>query len=493
MGQDDEARSILKSKKQSLKHVPQDLKPMVAPLHFIGIGGSGMAALAELALRRGLAIQGSDQRESDTLVLLRHLGIDAVGKHSASALGDAATVICSSAVKSDNVELLAAQAKGLEIVHRSDLLCWLMHGKAAITVAGTHGKTTTSAMIAHVLESLGQDPTVAIGGTMRRHNSAARYGKGPLFVAEADESDGTFLKYRPQIGVLTNVDPDHMDFFKNQESLEKAFATYLNNIDPVDGCAIIGWDNPTSRRIGSDYQGQRLTYGFLIGSEVRAVGYSPKGGESYFTAVVEKDQISCRLKALGRHNVMNALCALAVVRALELNVKAAAEALADFQGVGRRLELVYEGKNLKIFDDYAHNPGKIEACLTSIKEAWPEADLHVVFQAHRYSRLETMYDEMLGALGAADFVYVVPVYSAGETTEGDFSPERLAAAIRHRVALAGEHQLVVSCHSFADAVSSVKSRLSDRRSFAAVVLTVGAGDVFKVGEKLRDEVVSPVG
>jgi UDP-N-acetylmuramate--alanine ligase len=230
----------------------------------------------------------------------------------------------------------------------------------------------------------------------------------------------------------------------------------------------------------------------LIGSEVRAVGYRVKDGESDVTAVVETDQIPCRLKALGRHNVMNALCALAVTRALGLDIKLAAEALADFPGVGRRLELIYESPGLKIFDDYAHNPGKIAACLTSIKEAWPEAALHVVFQAHRYSRLETMYDGMIGAVDAADFVYVVPVYSAGETTTADFSPEKLAAALRARAPAPSGRRLVVDCESLAAATAAVTLHLKKPAEQAApappaVVLTVGAGDVYKVAESLRAE------
>jgi UDP-N-acetylmuramate--alanine ligase len=455
------------------------------PLHFIGIGGSGMAALAELALHAGVAVQGSDQKDSEVLAKLRALGACIKHSHTAASLGDAATVVYSSAIKEDNVELQAARSKNLNILHRSDYLAWLMKDKSSITVAGTHGKTTTSAMIAHVLEALGQDPTVAIGGTMRRIASAARFGHGPHFVAEADESDGTFLKYKPFIGVLTNIDSDHMEFFKNQSTLEKAFTDYLRNIDADDGCAVVGWDNATSRRIGSEYQRRRLTYGFLIGSEIRAVSYTAKAGESLFNAVIEKDILSCRLKIPGRHNVMNALCALAVVRALELNVKQAAEALATFPGVGRRMELIHEEAGLKIFDDYAHNPGKIAALLMSIREAWPKANLHVVFQAHRYSRLETMYDEMLGAVDSADFVYVVPVFSAGETTEGDFSSEKLAASIRARPLLNEKRRVVIACTSLAAATNAVREYLRSSAATPAVVLTVGAGDVYKVAEELR--------
>ncbi len=447
------------------------------PVHFIGIGGSGMAGLAELALNQGFSVQGSDLNPSPVLARLQKLGARVAFDHNAAALTDARTVVFSSAIKRGNVELDTARAKHLNVLHRSEFLALLMADHKAITIAGTHGKSTTSAMITHMLDSLGLDPVAATGATIRRYGSAARTGKGEYFVAEADESDGSFLKYCPLIGVLTNVAPDHMEYFKDQTGLLAAFRDYLARIDPEDGVAVVGWDNPLSRQVGTEYPNSRLTYGFLLGSEVRAIEYQSLEGETTFSAIVERDRVSCRLKSMGRHNVQNALCSLAVARALSLNVKAAAEALAEFTGVDRRMALVHAAQGLHIFDDFAHNPGKIAACIETLKEAWPGAALHVVYQPHRFSRLETMYDEMLGALVGADFVHVVPVYSAGESTTLDFSTMRLAEDLKTRFKVNA-----VACNLLADATASVKKSLQR----PAVVLTVGAGDVWKIAEQLKD-------
>jgi len=445
-------------------------------VHFIGIGGSGMSGLAELALHLDYHVQGSDLKASSMLHRLGELGADIFTAHTADAIQNASSVVYSSAIGSENIEFLEAQRRGLPLLHRSDFLAQLMANKTAITVAGTHGKSTTSAMITHVLDDLGMSPWAAIGGDMLRYQSPARIGQGPLFVAEADESDGSFLKYRPFIGVLTNVELDHLDYFKTADRLEAAFATYLTHIDP-DGRAVIGWDHPLSRKIGSAYKGPRLTFGTILGSEVRAFDICSEQGRTRFSAVVERDRIECLLPAVGRHNVQNALCTLAVVRALGLDVRRAAQSLGEFAGVARRMAPIYHQHGIRIFDDYAHNPGKVAACVKTLKETWPEATLHVVYQPHRYSRLETMYDAMLDALHAADYVYIVPVYSAGETTSEDFSPGRLAQDLARRFPIK-----TFPCEELTDAAVSVLRYLSS----PAVVLTVGAGDVGRVAYQLKD-------
>lgn len=454
--------------------------PLLGPVHFVGIGGSGMAGLAELALARGLKVQGSDAKDSPVLARLRELGANVrTGHGDGRELGDAKTVVLSSAIPRDNAERKTAEERGLTILHRSEFLAALMLGTRPITIAGTHGKSTTTAMIAHVLEDLGCDPTVSLGGTMLRYGSAAKAGKSDLFIAEADESDGSFLNYRPYVGVITNVAPDHMDFYKDEAALIRSFERYLAQIDE-EGTAVIGWDNPMSREIGSRYEKNRLTYGFLIGSEVRAIDYKLSKGEVSFSAIVERDRVPVRLRAFGRHNAQNALCALAVCRVLELDVKKAAASLEGFTGVDRRMTLVHEQPGVVVYDDYAHNPGKISACIVSLKEAWPDRKLHVVYQAHRFSRLETMYDDMLKAVSGADLVHVVPVYSAGESTTRDFSPEKLARDMEPRAGVKA-----LPCSSLDAAVRSVVTRLDK----PAVVLTVGAGDVWTVARDLKDALI----
>ena len=451
------------------------LQRLDGPLHFIGIGGSGMSTLAELAKKQGFEVRGSDSKTSDTLAHLQNLGIEIEIGHGSQALGKAATVVYSSAIGDDNVELTDARKKGLRVLHRSEFLASLMTGKEAITVAGTHGKSTTTAMIAHVLDELGVDPTVASGAPISRYTSPARYGNGRYFVAEADESDGSFLRYAPTIAVITNIAPDHMEYFKTIEGLCGAFTEHLSNI-VEDGYAVVGWDSPLSREVGRGYTKDRLTYGFLLGCDVRALDYKCADGQTTFTVIVERDLIKCRLQTIGKHNVQNALAALAVVRALGLDINAAAAALASFSGVSRRMTRIFDGPNLKIIDDYAHNPGKIEACLAGIRESWPEWQLQVIFQPHRYSRLETMYDEMLSALKAADVVHVLPVYTAGETTTNDFSPEALSRA------LVEKHGIdAIPCPDFAAAARSVRNRIE----YPTVVLTLGAGDVWRAADLVK--------
>lgn len=447
-------------------------------VHFIGIGGSGMSALAELACRRGYPVQGSDIKTSIVTERLVKLGIPITIGHSAAAIGNASLVVCSSAIDRGNVELVEANRLGLKVIHRSEMLAHLIQAKTAITVAGTHGKSTTSAMIVHTLATLGLDPDAILGGALRQYQSSARYGQGQIIVAEADESDGTFVRYAPQIGVVTNIDLDHMEFYKDAANLQSAFHTYLSNIDP-DGAAIVGWDSPMLRDVSRDIRVPRFAYGFLLGADIRATSYNCTQGESTFTAIVERDHIFCRIPTIGKHNIQNALATLAVTRALSLKTTAAADALASFPGVERRMNLIYKNERIAIFDDYAHNPGKIAASITALKESFPGWQLQVVYQPHRYSRLETMYDDMLRAVINADIVHVLPVYSAGEISSGDFSPEKLARDIIKNFNVPS-----FACENFESATDSVLYRLKH----PTVILTVGAGDVWKVAKKIERQI-----
>lgn len=451
------------------------------PIHFIGIGGTGMSGLAELALKKGLTVQGSDLKPSKMTDRLASLGARIYFGHHEQAVQGARSIVYSSAITSDNVELLAGIKSGMQPMHRSEFLAWLMEKHQVITIAGTHGKSTTSAMIVHVLDALEQDPTAAVGGILSAYGSTAKSGSGQIFVAEADESDGSFLKYSPDIGVLTNIDLDHMEFYKSEDNLISAFSTYLDNIAP-DGYAIIGWDNTLSRQVGASFSGQRLAYGLIIGSDVRGTNIQWNGTQTTFNAIVERDNIPVKLNAMGKHNVQNALCALAVTRALGLDVRKAALSLSSFSGVDRRMTLVHDGDNIKIYDDYAHNPGKIAACVSALKESYPDRPLHVIYQPHRYSRLETMYDQMLASITMADCVYILPVYSAGETTTQDFSPQKLTNDLVSR------HQIrTIPCKNIQDAVKQVSTNIGSK----GVILTVGAGDVYQVAYELRDVYLQP--
>lgn len=446
-------------------------------LHFIGIGGSGMSALAELAHHRGFKVAGSDLRPSIVTDRLTKLGITITFGHSASALNNATIIVCSSAIAHDNPELAEALRRKLLVLHRSELLALLMQEKSGITVAGTHGKSTTSAMIVHMLTTLGLDPEAVLGGAMRQYGSAARYGQGKILVAEADESDGSFLRYKPFVGIATNIDLDHMEFYKSPAALQDAFLQYLNGINS-EGFAVIGWDSPLLREAAQTLKVPRLAYGFVLGSDVRAINYRCAQGESSFTAIVERDQFTCRLPTIGKHNVQNALACLALARGLSLDINDAIHALSTFPGVERRMNLVYKSETIAIFDDYAHNPGKISACLQALRESFRNWQLHVIYQPHRYSRLETMYDEMIGAVKIADIVHMLPVYAAGEVSERDFSPQRLADDLSRVYGIKS-----IPCQNFDSAIKSVLNNLKP----PSVILTVGAGDVWKVARNLKEQ------
>ncbi len=444
------------------------------PVFFVGIGGSGMAPLAEILHNKGVSVAGSDQAESSNTIKLRELGIPVVIGHHERNATEAKTLIVSSAIRDDNPEYVAAQNNSIPILHRSDILKLLIDNYQAITVAGTHGKTTTTAMIAHILHELGCQPIAAVGGDMLNFSSHALVGDGNYFVAEADESDGSLVKYRSFISVLTNIEPDHMDYFKSVDRQLDAFSEYLNNTDR-DGFAVVGWDFKLARDVGMRFAGNRLAFGFAIGVDVRAINYKQTGSTATFTAIVERDQVDVSLKMLGKHNVLNALCALSVCRALDLDIREAGKALANFAGVNRRLSLLHSNERVSIYDDYAHNPGKISACIQALRETWPATKLVVVYQPHRYSRIRTMYNESVAAFADADLVLLLPVYAAGEDMDNQYNATEYASDIAHYSA--------TTCHTCS--WQEAASMAMDAAKASTVILTLGAGDVWKIGQEIK--------
>lgn len=444
------------------------------PIFFVGIGGSGMAPLAEILHTKKLQVAGSDQNESANTLRLRELGVAVAIGHTEANVAEAGTLVISSAIRPDNPEYVAAQKAGVPILHRSDILKVLTDSFQTITVAGTHGKTTTTAMIAFMLHELGCKPTAAVGGDMLNFGSHALVGDGEYFVAEADESDGSFVKYRSLVSVLTNVEPDHMDYFKSVERQVEVFTEYLQNTDP-DGFAIVGWDFKLARDVGVKFTGNRLAFGLGIGVDVRAINYQQQGTTATFKAIVERDQIDVSLKMIGKHNVLNALCALSVCRALDLDIKEGAKALAKFSGVGRRLSLVHANKNVTIYDDYAHNPGKIAACVQSLRQTWPDTKLVVIYQPHRYSRIRTMYNDSVAAFSGADRVLLLPVYAAGEAVDDQYKAEDYAGDIAQNSATDCQVcSWTEAAHLAVDATDA-----------PTVILTLGAGDVWKIGQEIK--------
>lgn len=444
-------------------------------LHFIGIGGTGMRPLAEIALAAGYSVSGSDQSASESTEYLSQQGARITIGHSALALpSQTSTVVLSSAIRPDNPEAIAAQQKGWPMIHRSDLLSALMEGKQSICVSGTHGKTSTTGMLAYMLHALHHDPSAAIGGELGELGRYALYGKGPWFVAECDESDGSFLKYDPFISIISNIDLDHLDFYKDINALKAAFQAFAAKTRS-EGFAVFGWDNPYAREVAHEYKGQRLTFGTRIGSEVRGISFKSYGQLAHYEAVVHQKLVRGTVSLVGKHNFQNVLCCLAVAHILELDLEKAAAALRMFPGVRRRFSLVGEVGPYKIFDDYAHNPGKIRSCLEGAREAFANQRILVIFQPHRYSRLETMYNELMGSFAAADEVHVMPVYAAGETSVREFTPMSLAQDMSK--------------------ASGVRAYPYDGREFGrrllsseepTVLITVGAGDVWQLSLEWKD-------
>lgn len=434
-----------------------------------------MAPLAAWCKASGLDISGSDSGKKTHEDLAR-LEVKVFKTHDSEHMKNVRTAVYSSAIDKSNTELSFARSQGLRILHRSELLKVMLDSSRSITVAGTHGKTTTTSLIGHVLTALGCDPSIISGATIRSLGSSFRKGSGDLFVAEADESDGSFIQYKPWLGVITNIDLDHLDFYRDEAGLNEGFRSYLNGIQK-DGFAVLGWDCPRTRELGQVLHVEKLTYGTRLGCDVRALDIYPDQGTIRFSAVVERDLVDCRLLIPGRHNVQNALCAMAVGRCLGLPAQAVADAISTFEGVQRRLEFIYDSSSYKIIDDYAHNPGKIAAAVQSVAEAWPHLPVRVVFQPHRFSRVTSLYYEFANAFKEATEVIVTPVFAAGEAVDESFATESLAQEIARTSKVSA-----IAKSSLGDTIKY----LSDTRNRAQVVMTVGAGDVNKIATTLKE-------
>jgi UDP-N-acetylmuramate--alanine ligase len=454
------------------------------PIHFIGIGGSGMSPLAMFVASLGIKVTGSDKSQLDD-DRFENLKIDLlVGHEDLKLSSDANTVILSSAIKSDNPELIQTVEKNKNILHRSELLSLIAKHFKLITVAGIHGKSTTSALISFLLERLRQSPSFIIGAEILSKDSrpaAFQVGSGPLLVIEADESDGSFLNYTPFISVVTNIDQDHMDYYKDMISMEDAFAKHISSI-AQDGKSIVFWDHPRVRSVSqSNDVIPRLTYGSFIGSEIRLIGFSQVGFNASVQTIFEHKLINFSLPLIGKHNAFNALAALSVCHALELNVLTASKELTNFQGVSRRLFCHYARNGNFIYDDYAHNPVKISSCLEGLHQAFPDHQILVVFQPHRYSRTEALFDDFSKSFSNADLVIVTSVYAAGETPRVGLDGDELASSISIK-----SNVPTIFCRSLNEASLMLQSKCrlctehNTDRGAKFVAITIGAGDVWTV-------------
>ena len=406
----------------------------VGPIHFVGIGGIGMSGIAEVLLNHGYVVQGSDLKASKITDRLSELGAKIFIGQQAANIEDAEVIVISSAIKTGNAELDAARARGLPIVRRAEMLAELMRLKSNIAVAGTHSKTTTTTMVAALLDEGKFDPTVVNGGIIHAYGSNARKGEGEWMVVEADESDGTFNRLPATIAIVTNIDPEHMEHWGTEEALHKGFYEFVSNI-PFYGLAVCCTDDPDVQALVGKITDRRvITYGFNAQADVRAQNLTYKAGVAHFDVALQAEDIlieGCSLPMPGDHNVSNALSAVAVARHLGMKGDEIRNALANFGGVNRRFTRVGEIDGVTIIDDYGHHPVEIAAVLKAARQA-TEGRVIAVHQPHRFTRLHHHFDEFCACFNDADVVGITDIFSAGEDPiEGASRDDLVAGLIRH--------------------------------------------------------------
>jgi len=453
----------------------------IGTIHFVGIGGIGMSGIAEVMHQLGYKVQGSDQSDSYVVEKLRKEGIPVAIGHSADNLGDAAVVVCSTAIRESNPEIQAAAERRLPRVRRAEMLAELMRMQKTVAVAGTHGKTTTTSMIAALLDSGGVDPTVINGGIINRYGSNARLGKSDWWVIEADESDGSFLRLDGTIAVVTNIDPEHLEHYGSFDRVKDAFVEFIENV-PFYGLAVLCVDHPEVQNILGRIRDRRIvTYGFSALADVRADNVTPVPGGTRFDALVldkdgERRTLSVLVPIPGRHNVQNALAAIAVALELGISDEAIIAGFERFEGVKRRFTKVGEVGGAIVIDDYAHHPTEIRAVLAAAREGAKERVI-AVMQPHRFTRLQSLMDEFQNAFNDADVVFVTPVYPAGEEPIEGVDSAALADGLR-----AHAHRLVRTVEN----LDELCRELRDLAAAGDMIICMGAGDITKWAGALAD-------
>ncbi|HEX5533683.1 MAG TPA: UDP-N-acetylmuramate--L-alanine ligase [Actinomycetales bacterium] len=449
----------------------------LAPVHFVGVGGVGMSGIARVMLARGLAVSGSDAKDVPVLAALRALGGRVDVGFDPARLDGVKTVVASSAIRDDNPELVRAAERGLLVLHRSQALQSVMLGRRGVAVAGTNGKTTTSSMLTVALQHAGWDPSFAIGGELVGAGSNAHEGSGDVFVAEADESDSSFLVYTPEVSVVTNVQPDHLDFYGNEANVREAFEKFAGRLAP-DGVLVACLDDAGSAALAGRVreQGRPVrTYGTDTLADVRVLDISIEDGVTSFELVDSGRRLGrVRLKVPGRHNALNAAAAYSAAVALGVPPSEAMEGLEAFTGTRRRFEYRGEIGGVRVFDDYAHNPAKVAAAVETGRQVTGAGRLIVVFQPHLYSRTLDFSTEFGKALSTADEVIVMDVYAAREDPVPGVTGALVAAAV----------ELPEEAVRYVPSWSAVPSVVAERAKPGDVVLTIGAGDVTMIGREV---------
>ncbi|MCU0814610.1 MAG: UDP-N-acetylmuramate--L-alanine ligase [Burkholderiaceae bacterium] len=463
------------------------MKHAVKHIHFVGVGGAGMSGIAEILHNLGYTVSGSDQSDGATVRRLAELGIRVHLGHDAAHIAGADAVVVSTAVRSDNPEVIAARAKRVPVVPRAVMLAELMRLRRGIAIAGTHGKTTTTSLVTSVLAAAGVDPTFVIGGKLQSAGANSRLGSGEYIVVEADESDASFLNLNPILSVVTNIDADHMDTYGHDFArLKAAFVDFLHRM-PFYGAAILCGDDPGVRSIVPMISRPVVTYGFGADVQVRAVDVQAlPGGQMRFVAQrrngVAMPDLAVTLNLPGEHNVLNALAAIAVATEIELPDEPVVQALAQFGGVGRRFERygdvpAKDGGGFALIDDYGHHPAEMAAVLAAARGAFPGRRVVLAFQPHRYTRTRDCFEDFVKVMGSADAVLLTEVYPAGEAPIVAADGRSLARALR----VAGRTEPV-----FVDDVHELPQAVVDAARDGDVVIVMGAGSIGAVAARVRE-------
>ena len=452
----------------------------VRSIHFVGIGGIGMSGIAEVLLAHGFQVSGSDVRESDTLARLRTLGAEVQVGHRAENLTHADVVVFSSAVKKENPELVVARERNVPVIPRAEMLAELMRLKDGIAIAGSHGKTTTTSLVATVLREAGLDPTVIIGGKLNALGTNAARGAGDLLVAEADESDGSFLHLSPTIAAITNIDAEHLDHYGDHAAVKDAFVSFANRV-PFYGVVVACLDHPHVQDILPRIDKRIATYGLAAQADYRAKNPQVKGLTTSFEVLRRGEKLGTfEVRMPGIHNVLNALATIAIADELTVDLAQVKQSLASFTGVQRRFTIIGEHNGITIVDDYGHHPAEVQATLEAAQRAYGRR-LLVAFQPHRYSRTHHCFDELTRAFNRADALFLTDVYAAGEEPIEGADSAHLAQAIRSH-----GHRDVTHVPD----VLQLAEVLAERAHPGDVIVTMGAGNITRVGPELLQRLMA---
>jgi len=444
-------------------------------IHFIGIGGSGMSGIAEVLINQNYDVSGSDQSQSSVTDHLESLGAEIHFNHNAQNVHGKHVVVVSSAICSNNPEVKAAREEMIPVIPRAEMLAELMRMKYGIAIAGTHGKTTTTSLVATVLAGGHLDPTIIVGGKLKNMGGHAKLGQSKFLVAEADESDGSFLKLSPTLAVVTTLDEEHMDYYNNMQNMKSAFLDFLNSV-PFYGTAILCLDDPNLQSLLPKIEKRTITYGLKTQADYTAREISVSELKTNFTVFYQGKKLGeISSSSLGNHNICNTLAAVAVGMELNMDFPAIADALKVFSGVQRRFEILHQSDSLIIVDDYGHHPAEIQTTLSTVKKVWPNRRLVVVFQPHRFSRTQHLMESFYSSFNDADQLFLLDIYGAGEKPIEGIHSQKMAQGIREF-----GHKNV----DYIEKVDILVPHLQNSLQSGDVILTLGAGNIGELAHKL---------